>query len=52
MVCNNRYTLYVNGHLVGSGEVWNTPDHYTVEFEATKEVVVAVYAANEEQLLN
>ena len=48
MACDNRYTLYVNGHLVGSGEVWNTPDRYTVEFEATKEVVVAVYAANED----
>jgi len=48
MACDNRYTLYVNGHLVGSGEVWKTPDRYTVEFEATTEVVVAVYAASED----
>jgi hypothetical protein len=39
---NNRYTLYVNGLLVGRGDRLNSADSYTVSFEPRKEVVIAV----------
>ncbi|KDR67398.1 hypothetical protein GALMADRAFT_216480 [Galerina marginata CBS 339.88] len=47
IVCDNFYTLYVNGKLVGSGTDWTVAQRYTVLFEHTKEVVVAVYAVQE-----
>lgn len=47
IACENRYTLYVNGALVGSGDDRSTPDRYTVEFDATKRVVIAVYASDD-----
>jgi hypothetical protein len=47
IACENRYTLYVNGRIVGSGEDRSTPDRYTVEFAATKRVVMAVYASDD-----
>jgi len=45
--CDNLYTLYVNGKLVGSGKQWYKPDRWTVRFEHTKKVVVAVFAAQD-----
>ena len=48
ITCDNRYTLYVNGRLVGCGADWMTPDRYGVEFQRTKKVVIAVYASEDE----
>ena len=45
--CDNKYTLYVNGLLVGRGQDWKTPDSYTVSFEARKDVLIAVYGSEE-----
>ena len=45
--CDRRYTLYVNGLLVGCGDNWENPDSYTVEFEPRKEVVIAVYGSED-----
>ena len=47
IACDNFYTLYVNGKLVGSGTDWYRPDCYTVRFEPTRKVVFAVYAAQD-----
>jgi hypothetical protein len=47
ITCDNFYTLYVNGKLVGSGGNWTIAQRYTVQFEDTKDVVVAVYAVQE-----
>lgn len=47
IACEDKYTLYVNGCLVGSGENRSTPDRYTVEFDAAKQVVIAVYASDD-----
>jgi len=47
ITCDNFYTLYVNGKLVGSGEHWDKPDRYTVRFEPTKKVIIAIYAVQE-----
>jgi hypothetical protein len=45
--CDNKYTLYVNGLLVGRGEHWKTPDSYTVSFDARKDVLIAVYGSED-----
>lgn len=47
IACDNFYTVYVNGRVVGSGKEWNKPDRYTVRFESTTKVVIAVYAAQD-----
>jgi len=47
ITCDNYYTLYVNGKLVGSGDNWTIAQRYTVEFEQTTEVVIAVYAVQD-----
>jgi len=47
ITCDNFYTLYVNGKLVGSGKEWWKPDTWTVRLERTKKVVIAVYAAQD-----
>ncbi|KAF8961825.1 hypothetical protein BDZ97DRAFT_1827333 [Flammula alnicola] len=47
ITCDNMYTLYVNGKLVGSGIEFTTPQRYTVKFEDTNKVVVAVYAVQD-----
>ena len=44
---NNRYTLYVNGILVGRGNRLNSADSYTVPFEPRKEVVIAVHGSED-----
>jgi hypothetical protein len=48
VACDNRYTLYVNGRLVGCGADWTTPDRYGVQFQRTKKVAIAVYASEDE----
>lgn len=48
IACDNRYTLYVNGCLVGCGADWTAPDRYGVEFQRTKKVTIAVYASEDE----
>jgi len=47
ITCDNFYTLYVNGKLVGSGKEWYKPDRWTVRFEPTKKVVIAVYGVQD-----
>ncbi|KAF8884733.1 hypothetical protein CPB84DRAFT_1788913 [Gymnopilus junonius] len=47
VTCDNAYTIYVNGKLVGSGMNWAAAQRYTVTFENTNKVVVAVYAAQD-----
>jgi len=48
IACDNKYTLYVNGLLVGRGQSWQTPDSYTVAFkEARKDVLIAVHGHEE-----
>ncbi|KAF9044035.1 hypothetical protein BJ165DRAFT_1528611 [Panaeolus papilionaceus] len=36
------YTIYVNSKLVGSGKSWIDPDRYTIRFEPTTDIIVAV----------
>ena len=47
ITCDNIYTLYVNGKLVGSGMNWQAVQRYTVAFENTTKVTVAVYAGQD-----
>ncbi|KAF9050571.1 hypothetical protein BJ165DRAFT_1008558 [Panaeolus papilionaceus] len=47
-----RYTLYVNGRLVGMGDTWDVPDRYTVRFDNTTKVVLAAYVAQSEYRAN
>ena len=47
ITCDNFYTLYVNGKLVGSGINFMIAQRYTVEFDQTTEVVIAVYAVQD-----
>jgi hypothetical protein len=52
ITCDNYYTLYVNGKLVGSSSIasksWYVAQRWTVEFEETTEVVIAVYAVQDQ----
>ncbi|KAJ7077685.1 hypothetical protein B0H15DRAFT_954976 [Mycena belliarum] len=44
---DNSYTLYINGHTIGSGTNWPTAQHYVVDFATpTTELVIAVFATN------
>ncbi|KAF9044047.1 hypothetical protein BJ165DRAFT_1594727 [Panaeolus papilionaceus] len=45
IAADDLYTVYVNGKLVGSGKSWIDPDRYTIRFEPTTRVVVAVVAS-------
>ncbi|PPQ86456.1 hypothetical protein CVT24_010106, partial [Panaeolus cyanescens] len=49
IAADDMYTLYVNGKLVGSGDFFPQPDRYTVKFEDTSRVVVAVLATQGDQ---
>ncbi|KAF9049121.1 hypothetical protein BJ165DRAFT_1077529 [Panaeolus papilionaceus] len=42
IACDDLYTLYVNGKLVGCGKEWREPENYTVKFPPTVKVVVSV----------
>ncbi|KAF9049118.1 hypothetical protein BJ165DRAFT_1593057 [Panaeolus papilionaceus] len=45
VAADDVYTVYVNGKLVGSGKEWRQPDRYTIRFEPTSRVVVAIIAS-------
>ncbi|KAF8955830.1 kinase-like domain-containing protein [Flammula alnicola] len=47
ITCDNFYTLYVNGCVVGSGGDWTIAQRYSITFALTSRVVIAVYAAND-----
>ncbi|KAK7049864.1 hypothetical protein VNI00_005294 [Paramarasmius palmivorus] len=47
ITCDNYYTLYVNGYLVGSGRDWTKSQRYRVTFRPTYNVVVAVYGVQD-----
>ncbi|KAK7049863.1 hypothetical protein VNI00_005293 [Paramarasmius palmivorus] len=47
ITCDDYYTLYVNGDLVGSGRNWTRPQRYNVNFQATSTVVIAVYGVQD-----
>ncbi|KAF9050573.1 hypothetical protein BJ165DRAFT_1008904 [Panaeolus papilionaceus] len=41
------YTLYINGLLVGTGTSWTIPDNYTIKFDDTSAVLIAVYVVQD-----
>ncbi|KAF9043911.1 hypothetical protein BJ165DRAFT_1404801 [Panaeolus papilionaceus] len=45
VAADDIYTVYVNGKLVGCGTSWLDPDRYTIHFEPTKHIVVAIAAS-------
>ena len=45
--CDNFYTLYVNGCVVGKGIDWRFAQRYNVVFAPTRAVVIAVYAVQD-----
>ncbi len=48
--CDDRYELYVNGRLVGSGKNWKVLDVYDITSDLISGTnVIAVKAVNEEQ---
>lgn len=51
ITCDDYYTLYINGKLVGSSSIksggWCVAQRWTVEFTETDEVVIAVYAVQD-----
>ncbi|KAF5315034.1 hypothetical protein D9619_007474 [Psilocybe cf. subviscida] len=51
ITCDNWYTLYVNGYVVGNGTAWNKVQRYSIKFPKTNRVLVAVYASNDPVLL-
>ncbi|KAF8208158.1 hypothetical protein K438DRAFT_1961673 [Mycena galopus ATCC 62051] len=47
IAADNKYSLYVNGALIGNGTTWNVAQHYVVNFEpGTTDIVFAVLATN------
>jgi hypothetical protein len=47
ITCDNWYTLYINGMVVGNGTDWTVVKRYSVKFPRTNRVLLAVYAAND-----
>jgi hypothetical protein len=47
LTTDNYYTLYVNGHVVGSGRDWTKVQRYQVRFPPTRTVTVAVYGVQD-----
>ncbi|KAK7051323.1 hypothetical protein VNI00_004823 [Paramarasmius palmivorus] len=43
ITCDDAYSLYVNGYLVGSGRDWNKTQRYRVAFYPTCKLVIAIY---------
>ncbi|KAK7051318.1 hypothetical protein VNI00_004818 [Paramarasmius palmivorus] len=47
ITCDDAYSLYVNGYLVGSGRNWGTAQRYRVAFYPTCKLVIAIYGAQD-----
>lgn len=47
ITCDDIFTLYVNGLVVGSGMHWNEGRRWSITFPRTNKVVIAVYATND-----
>ncbi|KAH9484902.1 hypothetical protein JR316_0001804 [Psilocybe cubensis] len=44
--CDDQYTMYINGQVVGSGTDYQTTKRYQVNFMPSNTITIAFYAAN------